>query len=122
MSDKSQENLKVGGVHYQISAPARQAARVLMRNFDMRQRGAYPATENNVAIIVDVTTNIFRVQNALDYVVQRTPWLDKHELGKNLEMMREAIRMLELVNNRLPRYQNGITSLVDSHNNPISKE
>jgi hypothetical protein len=86
----------------------------------MKQRGPYPPTENNIAIIVDVTTNIFRVQNALDWMVKRTPWADKHELAKNMDLMRDAIRMLELVNNRLPRYANGVPGLVDKNNKPLT--
>lgn len=87
-----------------VSAPAMHAARTLLKNFRFESTGTIEPTERNIAIIVDVCTQIFRVEAALDNMVQRVPWLDKRSLGQNLDQLREAVRAIELVRNRMPSY------------------
>lgn len=93
--------------HYELSAPACHAARIILRHFDLVQKpnGKIRPTEKNLAILIDVTTGIFRVQEALTEFVRTTPWMDKSELAKNMDRLRESIRAIEIVNNRLPRFE-----------------
>jgi len=40
----------------------------------------------------------------MDFMVRQVPWVDKHELARNLETLREAVRAIEIVRNRMPAY------------------
>lgn len=91
---------------YEISAPALHCADVILRNFFITEKpnSRFRATQKNLAILVDVCTNIFRVEAVIDQLVQDNPWANKNALAQNLDRLRESIRAVELVRNRLPRY------------------
>lgn len=86
------------------SAAATHAARAIMKNFELRQIGKIPVTEKNVAIIVDVCTQIFRVENALNYFFSRDAF-NRLEFNKEtLEDLKDAISVLDRARKTLPSY------------------
>ncbi len=89
---------------YQISAPALHAARTIMKNFDLQEKSTIRATERNLAILIDVCTQVFRVEAAVDHMVKTIPWADKAELARRLDQLRESIRAIEVVRNRMPNF------------------
>jgi hypothetical protein len=92
---------------YVTSAAALHAARTLMNNFTFEAKSKIPPTERNVATIIDVCTQVFRVEEAMDALVCKTPWMDKHDLRANMEMLQDAIRAVDIVRNRMPSFTNG---------------
>ena len=94
---------------YVTSAPALHASKMLMQNFRFTPRASIQATEKNLAILVDVCTDVFRVEMAVDYVIRSLPWSSRGELISNLDTLRKAMRAVELVNNRMPRRADPIT-------------
>lgn len=90
------------------SAPALHAAKILLKNFEIVERpeGRIRATEKNIAILIDVCTDIFRVESVMDQLIKTTPWLDKDALARNLGQLRDAVRAVELVRNHMPRFAN----------------
>ncbi len=94
---------------YQISGPAIHAARTLFRNWRPREIGRFEATLRNVAIMIDVATQIFKLQQQLDRLLRVTTintgdgtaamWTkdNLHELSRNIEEVREVIRVVEMV-------------------------
>lgn len=93
---------------YSTSAPALHASRSILRNFALRPKASILATEKNIAILVDVCTDIFRVERAVDYVIRALPWGNKNESVRNLDALRKAMRAVELVKNRMPSYEESI--------------
>lgn len=93
-------------IQYEISAPALYAARTLLKNFVFSERpGAkVRATEKNLATLIDVCTQIFRVERVMDRMVHTVPWLDKRDLAQNLENLREAVRAVEVVRSGMPKF------------------
>jgi len=87
---------------YVTSAPALHASKTLRRHFLFTPKASIQATEKNLAILVDVCTDIFRVERAVDYVIRSLPWSSKGELTNNLDVLRKAMRAVELVRNRMP--------------------
>lgn len=90
---------------YSISAAALHTARVLMRNFSMQPTGNIQATEKNLAIIVDVCTNIFRIERGVNYMVKKIRWQTSDELKGNLDQLREALRVIDILYSRIPLYE-----------------
>lgn len=94
---------------YQISGPAIHAARTLIRNWRPREIGKFEATLRNIAIMIDVATQIFKLQQQIDRLVRVTTintgegtaamWTraNVHELARNIEEVREAINAVDLV-------------------------
>jgi hypothetical protein len=59
-------------------------------------------TLRNVAVIVDICTNLFRVVDDCHWLCKQSPWMDRHELARRLNVMRRGLRVFELMKNRLP--------------------
>ncbi len=97
---------------YKVSAPALHAARAILRNFRLEPIDKIAATEQNLAILVDVTTQIFRIQPAMAAFVKEVPWTDKNGLKANIELLQNGIRALEVVSNRLPAFQDNRPRIV----------
>lgn len=89
-----------------VSAAGLHAAKTLLKNFDIHEKpgGRVRMTERNLAILIDVCTQIPRIEKVMDRMVRTVPWLDKDELGRHLEQLREGMRLLELVRNSMPSY------------------
>lgn len=66
------------------------------------QRGRIKLTERNIALVIDVCTDVFRIQESIRALTTRCRWTDKEELRKQLELMRTAIAATELVSHHLP--------------------
>lgn len=88
---------------YQSSAPAVYAARGLLQNFRFTRKGNLAATERNIAIIVDVCTEIFRVEREVYRLASVVRGQSSDDLRKNLGTLKTALRAIELVRNRMPR-------------------
>lgn len=91
--------------HYEISAAAQHAANVALRNFDLLPIGRVEPTAKNLATVIDVATQAFRAEAALDAVVKAAPWVRRDELKANLERLRDALRAMETVRMNMPRYR-----------------
>ena len=92
---------------YEISAAALHAARTLLRHFDFQigKNGKYAPTEKNIAIIVDVCTQVFRLEVAVKSITKQLPAnLTVHELQSRSEQIREALRTVEMAYNYLPHF------------------
>lgn len=94
--------LKEFVTRYRVSAPALYAARSIQQHFLLRRKGALDATERNIAILVDVCTQVFRVEMAVRYFLTRIPWQHRAQAGQALKEMQEGLRVVELVRNRMP--------------------
>lgn len=89
---------------YATSAPALHAAKTILQNFALRPKASIQATEKNIAILVDVCTDVFRVERAVDFVIRSLPWNNRNETVRNLDAMRKAMRVVEVVRNHMPVY------------------
>jgi hypothetical protein len=92
---------------YEVSAPALHAANTVLRHFDLlvKPEGKIGPTVNNLAILIDVCTNSFRLQDSVALVLRTANWADKQSIIKNMDAMREALRALEVISNHCPRYE-----------------
>lgn len=92
---------------YKISAPAMHAAQVLLQNFEFRERpgGRVPATQKNLATLIDVCTHAFRVEAAIDRMTREVMHMNKESLSDRMSQLREAVRAVSIVRNAMPAYQ-----------------
>lgn len=98
---KDQEAAKASA--YQISAPSLHTARFLMQHFQFVRKAGLQATEKNLAIVIDVCTQAFRIEAIVGQIASTRLWTGKEELLRNLEELRRALRATEIVRNRTPR-------------------
>lgn len=91
-------------IKYVMSAGALIAARTLWKNLEFRERreSKLAADVENVARIIDVHTQLFRLEAALNEVVQRVQWVSKERLAEEVDLARDALRILEKVRQKLP--------------------
>lgn len=89
---------------YSTSAPALYAAKVIGQHFRVEQKTTILPTERNLAILVDVCTQIFRIEVAADYAVRIALSGDVSETRRNLVALQKALRALEVARNRLPEF------------------
>jgi hypothetical protein len=92
-------------LNYEVSAPAQHAATTILRNFDLRSLGDIEPTAQNIATIVDVATQVFRIQKAVDHLVRVSPWWNAHALEDGLEQLQDAVRAVEMVREGMPRFR-----------------
>src|SRR3990167_11412028 len=92
--------------NYKVSAPALATARMLWKNLEFRERGKVASTERNVAVLIDLFSQAFRLEGALEHLVRNVRWFNREELSLNMEKAQEALRALEVVRQRLPRFEN----------------
>lgn len=90
------------GEGYHCSAPALQTARQLWHYYEFTRKAKLGATENNLAILVDVCTDVFRLERAIDQITQTSLWSGTAELRSKFDALRGLVRELELLSNRLP--------------------
>lgn len=93
-------------MNYTISAPASHAAHVLLKNYHLRETGSISATLDNIATLIDVATQSFRLVKVMDTLVQSAPWWNKQSLTDNLERLQDAVRSVETVLDNIPKYSN----------------
>ncbi len=91
---------------YGVSAPALNAARMLMRHFDFveREDTFVFLSEKNIAGIIDTCTEIRHLESALHLICTQTRWQHKDELRNNLNVMRKAMHTLDTAQMRMPTY------------------
>lgn len=100
---KAQEQIPTSRNPMQLpTAAGWSAAHLLERHFKFRQISRIPADTGRIALIVDTSSCIARVERGLNVICAQTSWEDPATLRKNLEQLRRAMRMVELVHNRLP--------------------
>lgn len=89
--------------HYQISGAALHAARTLFRHFKPQERTRVEATLRNVAIMIDVQTQIFKLEQQLERLVHIAPWGKSrtHELAQNIEEVRHVINIIDGVHQQM---------------------
>lgn len=100
---------------YEVSAPALHAARTILRNFTIAevQGGRIRATEKNLGIIIDVCTGLTRVEKSLDNMLRNLPWTNKDALANNLDMLKDAIKAVDIARKQMPSYaSNGSSSVL----------
>src|SRR4051812_23004553 len=109
---------------YEVSAAATHAARTILQNFQLLSRSGsrVKPTEKNLAILVDVCTQIFRVEKVMDHMVRNIPWADKQSLAGNMEQLRDAVRAVELVRNSMHSYGNVAPLHMGAKAPPMSHE
>jgi hypothetical protein len=93
----------------QVSAPAYHAATVLLENFKftLKPTSRIPAgsdQQQSIAVVVDVCTDVFRCEEAMDSLLS----IGRKELSSDLNQLRAAIRAVETVNNHLPRFEHSM--------------
>lgn len=95
----------MAGAH-RVSAPALHAARTLMKHFELvpKRGGRIRNTENNIAILIDVCTQSFRMQNALDALCANVPRFDRTQSLQQMAILKEMVATIDLVRNKAPRY------------------
>lgn len=88
---------------YRISGAALHAARTIFLHATPRERGRVEATLRNVAIIIDVQTQIFRLEQQLDRLVAIALWAlsRTHELAENIEEVRHVINIIDGVHKQM---------------------
>lgn len=89
--------------HYQISGAALHAARTIFRHWTPKEKGRVEATLRNVAIMIDVQTQIFKLEQQLERLVHIAPWAKSrtHELAGNIEEIRHVINIIDNVHKQM---------------------
>jgi hypothetical protein len=78
------------------------AARLMTKFFDFKPTGRVRFSQRNVALIVDTCTETFRLQAAVDTIIERSDWLNSQMLARRVKTVRKALRVLEVVRDRMP--------------------
>jgi hypothetical protein len=91
---------------YSVSAVAVHCARVLIEQFDFFERddGRVKLSEKNIAITIDVSTHIFRVQDAANHLLSVTRNLENVPYPAQMKVLRRALQMTELSFAAMPSY------------------
>jgi len=92
---------------YSVSAIAVHCARVLIEQFDFfpREDGKVKLCEKNIAIVIDVSTHIFRVQDAANHLLSVTRTIDRVPYPAQMKILRQALQMTELSFASMPSYR-----------------
>lgn len=92
---------------YKVSPPAEFAAQVLDAHFAITEvpGGKIAATVLNMAKIIDLKTKAFRVRPALQQAMAKINYLDPGELKRNIHVVRDAVRSLEMMADEMPRWE-----------------
>lgn len=87
---------------YQISGPALHATRTILRNWVPREK-KFEATARNIAIMIDVATQIFKLQQQLQQLLSVAPRGKSKipDLAKNIEEVRHVIRLVEMTHQQM---------------------
>lgn len=94
------------------SAAAQTAVRDLIALFRFDQIGRIKPTVKNLALIVDVCSDVFRAHDAIRWMVRQLDWQNKDELKRQIKHLRTGLRMLDTVRMRMPSFASGQTYVV----------
>lgn len=91
------------------SAAAVHAARAILRNYHVDalpppRKSKWAPTERNLAIIIDVCTQVFRLEHTVNLICREINHADPNEFRRNIDDVREAMFLLERARNFLPLY------------------
>lgn len=89
---------------YRISAVSVYAIRMIQEHFEFIERpdGQMDANEANLAGVIDVCTNIFRVQDALHRMCAMVRSMSKAEMAANMKLVRHVLAALDIACARMP--------------------
>jgi len=90
---------------YNISSPALHAANLVFRHFDLHERKDVVANVNNVARLIDLYTQIHKIETVLKRMFTKTQWLNQDLLLVNLEQTRGLLRETQQLLEGLPQFQ-----------------
>jgi len=76
-----------------------------MRNYTLDEIGTIAATESNVATIIDVSTQTFRLLPCVNAIVAAANWVDRNNLRQNMERLRAAVEAIRPVAENVPHYK-----------------
>lgn len=110
---QKQEQARKRAKAYHVSAAAVNAIRQIQEHFVFEEApyGQMDFNEVNAAGIVDVCTNVYRVQDALNRMCAIVRHLNPHEMQRNMEMVRAALKALDIAVMRMPGFQPPTTRL-----------
>jgi hypothetical protein len=93
-------------MEYRVSAPALHACRMIHQHFDFveKESGTIEYSERNVAGIIDICTQIWRLEIAMNELCTRTPWETRGEYLQHVAVIRRALQAVDLAQMRLPSY------------------
>jgi hypothetical protein len=93
--------------HYQVSATSVYAIRMIQEHYEFVEApyGQMDCNEANMAGIIDVCTNIFRVQDALHRMCALVKGMPREEMATRMKVVRAALRALEIAGAYMPGYQ-----------------
>lgn len=91
---------------YEISAASVYAIRMIQEHYEFIERpdGQVDCTEYNLADIVDISTNIFDVQDKLHRMCAMVRTLTDQELLANMKTVRNVLAALDIACARMPGY------------------
>lgn len=90
---------------YKISAAALHASNNILAHFELHERKDVIANVNNVARLIDLHTQVHKIETVLRGVFAKTQWLNAEELSLNLTQTRELLREIQRVTEGLPKFQ-----------------
>ena len=93
-------------VEYSVSAPAIYAARTLGLHYHLIEKtgGDVPFSDHNVAVLIDVHTQAWRIKAAMKNLFKQMYYPDIRSLEENLEAVRAAIESLDMQRQRMPNF------------------
>lgn len=92
------------GRAYQISATSVIAVRKLAERFDFIERkgGKITCSEKNLAIIIDISTNIWRVMDAIHHAASLTRGMSEADMFRNMAALRKVFEEIDLARTAMP--------------------
>lgn len=91
---------------YQVSAAALFACRMLQQHFDFVEKttGRLKYTERNVAGIIDMCTEVWRLESAMNEICTRAPWQNAADYCRHIDVIQRAMQIVDLAQMRMPSY------------------
>jgi hypothetical protein len=99
---------------YQISPPALAASQALDQHFHITDvpGGKIAATLDNVAKIIDLKTQAYRVRPKIKQIVGQLNYLDVGAMERDVDRVRGALRSIEMMTDELPRFEDETTESI----------
>lgn len=106
-TELSSPELTSGQIEYKVSAPAIQAARALVRNFEIIERsgGEVPYCDHNLAVLIDVHTKAWKMREVIKPIFARKDFYypDLNNLEENIELLQDRIDQIDALRRSLPQ-------------------
>ena len=89
----------------EVNPLALHATRMLMEHYHFVEKtGQVRRNERQIAMLINMCTRLYKLQDALHLMCTRTPWMHVDELRRDLEVMRKSLRAVDSANMYLPGY------------------